>query len=45
MTKKINKNRNEIMLERSIILIDLLLFDAHTLALFIQLNCYLFTTP
>jgi hypothetical protein len=32
------------MRERSIVLIDLLPFDANTLALFIQLDSYLFTT-
>jgi hypothetical protein len=37
MTKKISKNRNNIMRERSIVLIDLLPFGTYTLALFIQL--------
>jgi hypothetical protein len=44
MTKKISKNRNKIMLDRSIVLIDLLPFGAYTLALFLQLDSYLFTT-
>jgi hypothetical protein len=44
-TKKVSKNRNKIMRERSIVLIDLLPFGAYTLALFIQLDSYLFTTP
>jgi hypothetical protein len=32
------------MRERTIVLIDLLPFDAYTLALFIQLDSYIFTT-
>jgi hypothetical protein len=32
------------MREKCIVLIDLLLFGAYTLALFIQLDSYLFTT-
>jgi hypothetical protein len=44
MTKKISKNRNKIMQERSIVLIDLLPFGAYNLALFIQHDSYLFTT-
>jgi hypothetical protein len=43
-TKKISKNRNKIMRERSIVLIDLLPLGAYTLAQFIQLNSCLFTT-
>jgi hypothetical protein len=43
-TKKISKNKNKIIQERSIILIDLLPFNAYTLVLFIQLDTYLFTT-
>jgi hypothetical protein len=43
-TKKISKNKNKIMRERSILLINLLPFGAYTLALFIQLDSYRFTT-
>jgi hypothetical protein len=43
-TKKISKNRNKIMQERSILLIDLLPVGTYTLALFMQLDTYLFTT-
>jgi hypothetical protein len=41
-TKKISKNRNKIMRERNIVLMDLLPFDTYTLTLFIQLDSYIF---